>query len=256
VLSGCVVLALALPATALDTLLSRPMTAGGGVMRSSSLWVDPTGENDSDNDSIAWASFTLPLAGTVSAVKWWGQAPPSVGFWISFHNQDPNTVASQPDIFRVGAEPIGEEEFASVSATGVGGGLYQMSVNLAAPLHFEADTRYFVSIVGLTPQPWPTWSWAQSPVGTSTFWWVRGAHMYYSLGDARAVELLGTLDAGGGPCNAADLAEAYGLLDLADINAFVAGFVANSPSADLDGNGVFDLGDIGLFITAFVAGCP
>ncbi len=57
------------------------------------------------------------------------------------------------------------------------------------------------------------------------------------------------------PCPA-DLAEPFGVLDLADIGAFVAGFTAGDPVADLDGNGVLDLADINLFIASFLAGCP
>jgi hypothetical protein len=53
----------------------------------------------------------------------------------------------------------------------------------------------------------------------------------------------------------ADLAEPFGVLDLADINAFIAGFVDQSPAADLNEDGVFDLGDIGLFIESFLGGC-
>ncbi len=57
-------------------------------------------------------------------------------------------------------------------------------------------------------------------------------------------------------CNPADLVEPFGVLDLADIGAFVTGFTAQDPIADLDGNGVYDLADINLFITSFLAGCP
>ncbi len=47
-----------------------------------------------------------------------------------------------------------------------------------------------------------------------------------------------------------------GVLDLADIGAFVNGFTAQDPIADIDGNGVFDLGDINAFVASFLAGCP
>ncbi|MBZ0171376.1 MAG: FG-GAP repeat protein, partial [Phycisphaerales bacterium] len=59
-----------------------------------------------------------------------------------------------------------------------------------------------------------------------------------------------------GPCNDADLAEPFGLLDLADINAFVAAFLAGDPAADLDGNGLHDLQDVIAFGAAFLGGCP
>jgi hypothetical protein len=58
------------------------------------------------------------------------------------------------------------------------------------------------------------------------------------------------------PCNAADLAEPFGILDLSDINAFVAGFLGMDPIADIDNSGIFDLADINAFVAAFTAGCP
>jgi hypothetical protein len=47
-----------------------------------------------------------------------------------------------------------------------------------------------------------------------------------------------------------------GLYDLADINAFVTGFINQFGFADLDNNGIFDLTDITTFIDAFTSGCP
>ena len=55
----------------------------------------------------------------------------------------------------------------------------------------------------------------------------------------------------------ADLAPPAGVLDLADINAFVSGFSGNQPIADLaEPFGVYDLADVGAFVNSFVAGCP
>lgn len=59
-----------------------------------------------------------------------------------------------------------------------------------------------------------------------------------------------------GPCNAADLVPIWGVLDLADVNTFVNGFVSQLPVSDLNGDGVWDLQDIQMFIAAFIAGCP
>jgi subtilisin family serine protease len=62
--------------------------------------------------------------------------------------------------------------------------------------------------------------------------------------------------AAGNPCTA-DLAEPFGVLDLADIQAFTAAFIAGDPLADLAApTGVFDLADIQAFTAAFIAGCP
>ncbi len=59
------------------------------------------------------------------------------------------------------------------------------------------------------------------------------------------------------PCNAADIAEPFGVLDLADLSAFVSAFVAGDPAADLaEPFGVLDLADLSAFVGAFLAGCP
>ena len=63
------------------------------------------------------------------------------------------------------------------------------------------------------------------------------------------------MDLIGIPC-LADVAAPFGLLDLADVNAFVVGFVSHDPIADLDGNGLHDLTDLAMFVTSFLAGCP
>jgi hypothetical protein len=58
-------------------------------------------------------------------------------------------------------------------------------------------------------------------------------------------------------CNPADLAPPCDVLDLADINAFIAGFVAQDPITDLaQPFGVWDLADVQAFAAAFVNGCP
>ena len=54
----------------------------------------------------------------------------------------------------------------------------------------------------------------------------------------------------------ADLAEPYGVLDLADVQAFAGAFVDQLPLADLNADGIWDLADIQAFIGAFNAGCP
>jgi hypothetical protein len=55
----------------------------------------------------------------------------------------------------------------------------------------------------------------------------------------------------------ADLAPPAGVLDLADVQAFIGGFVAQDPIADLaQPFGVFDLADVQAFVASFNAGCP
>ncbi len=55
------------------------------------------------------------------------------------------------------------------------------------------------------------------------------------------------------PCPA-DL-DGNGVLNLDDIDAFVAGFLAGDLAVDLDGNGTLNVDDIDAFVSAFVAGC-
>lgn len=58
-------------------------------------------------------------------------------------------------------------------------------------------------------------------------------------------------------CGVADLAPPFGILDLADIGAFVTGFTGGDPIADLAAPlGVLDLGDISAFVSGFTGGCP
>lgn len=47
-----------------------------------------------------------------------------------------------------------------------------------------------------------------------------------------------------------------GILDLADVNAFVAAFTSQNAAADLDNNGIFDLSDILILVEAYNEGCP
>jgi hypothetical protein len=58
-------------------------------------------------------------------------------------------------------------------------------------------------------------------------------------------------------CSAADLVEPFGVLDLSDVQAFTAAFVAQDGPADLaPPSGVYDLADVQAFLDAFNAGCP
>ena len=66
----------------------------------------------------------------------------------------------------------------------------------------------------------------------------------------------GSLTVAGG-CNEADLAEPFGVLDLADVQGFASAFLAGEASADIAAPfGVLDLADVQAFIGAFLAGCP
>lgn len=55
----------------------------------------------------------------------------------------------------------------------------------------------------------------------------------------------------------ADIAEPFGVLDLADIQAFISAFTTQQAAADIaEPFGVWDLADVQAFIASFVAGCP
>jgi endonuclease/exonuclease/phosphatase family metal-dependent hydrolase len=113
----------------------------------------------------------------------------------------------------------------------------------------EGVTREFIFNSG-SPQtgqlPAPVQGFPGSPILAST---IAADHLPVVV-DFRLP--LATADA----CNAADLAEPFGVLDLSDINAFTFAFITQDSDADLDASGVFDLTDINLFVAAFVAGCP
>lgn len=177
-------------AAAQGYVYEQPMAPAGGVTRPSQLWIDPSGQNDLDSDAIAWEDFQLPQDTTITRLRWWGQVAPPLGFEIGFFNQDPGTVAVQPDIFGHGGPPISELIYTNATQTPVGGNLYRFDLDLVTPLSFAANTRYFVSVIGRTPVPYAEWRWAASSSGPNgTFWWSRGAHMYFHLPESRAMAL-------------------------------------------------------------------
>lgn len=60
----------------------------------------------------------------------------------------------------------------------------------------------------------------------------------------------------GGPCTGADMAEPYGVLDLADIQGFVQDFSAGDCFADFRPPwAVLDLQDLQAFVSSFLDGC-
>jgi hypothetical protein len=81
---------------------------------------------------------------------------------------------------------------------------------------------------------------------------------YFSQADIDAFDAIGwDIVASASPCNPADIAEPFAVLDLADVVAFVSAFTNTEPAADLAAPfGVFDLSDVVAFVTAFNDGCP
>jgi hypothetical protein len=93
----------------------------------------------------------------------------------------------------------------------------------------------------------------------TTYIWVTSAWSAISPPSAFANRITGpgVVSPVGAGCNAADLAEPFGVLDLADLQGFAGAFVAGDPSADLaPPTGVLDLADVQAFVSAFLAGCP
>jgi len=154
------------------------------------LWQDPSGQNDSDTDAIAWEDFKLTQDATLTRVRWIGEPAPSLGFQISFWPQDPNTISLQPDLF---GGPFDEHTYPSVSQTSIGNGLYSIEVQLAVPQHLLANTQYFIAIIGMTHGAFQQWRWAQGyGPNTGTFYWQRGNGSLYSrLPEDRAMTLMG-----------------------------------------------------------------
>lgn len=59
-----------------------------------------------------------------------------------------------------------------------------------------------------------------------------------------------------GPCNPADLAEPYGVLNFFDVQRFLSSFSAHNPEADLAPPiGTFDFFDVSTYLNYFSAGC-
>lgn len=97
-------------------------------------------------------------------------------------------------------------------------------------------------------------NWGENSVGT---WTLKVADE--GSGDVPtwhdfSLSVYGTAAADG--CNPADIAQPFGVLDLADVSAFISAFLAQAPTADIVPDGVWDLADVQAFILAFMAGCP
>ena len=74
--------------------------------------------------------------------------------------------------------------------------------------------------------------------------------------DANGATTETTLSLGPTPCTAADFAEPYGIVDIADVVTFLQRFGAADPSADLAApQGTIDIADVVAFLQLFGAGC-
>lgn len=105
--------------------------------------------------------------------------------------------------------------------------------------------------VGLTPSQKFRLALRNNPIGGYLIAWDddrNGNEDIY----AQNVNADGSL--GGAVCPA-DL-NGDGVLDLTDVQAFIAAFLAGDTLADITGDGVLDLADVQAFIASFTAGCP
>ena len=150
----------------------------GGVP--SQWWFDPTGQNNLDSDAEAYDNFLLAQATSISSIEWWGDAGPSVGFFVGFYNQDPNTVGFQPDLPQIhGHPPLTYQTVTKVSQTLVANGQYHFSATLPQPVSLAAGTRYFVSVADSMPTAFATWGWSAGTGGD-------GRCFYYQLAGSPA----------------------------------------------------------------------
>ena len=75
--------------------------------------------------------------------------------------------------------------------------------------------------------------------------------------DAIRISSLNCEDPVDQPCSPADLAAPFGIVDIDDVDAFIAAFIAGDAVADLAPPiGIVDIDDVDTFISLFLAGCP
>ncbi len=196
-LSASLVLGLLVAVAPAQVFVSQPPMANGGVYRSSQLWIDPgPNGNDLDSDAIAYSGFVFNQTSTIKRIDWWGKGVHELGFQIEFWRQDPGTTAYQPlGVFRdAGAHPDASLLTTNYNTEPVGSFSHHW-LDLAQPITLggnnAANPRWFIAIIALTQVPYATWDWAQGTNGTGTFFWIRGAHMFFSTGDARSFVLTG-----------------------------------------------------------------
>lgn len=258
----------ALAASALaTTLVTQLPPTNGGTMRWSKLWIDPIGDNDSDNDAICWEDFVLSAPATLTHLEWWGSGAAELGFRIDFWRQDPGTAAYQPlavfDVYGPDPSPVHPEARFTVtpaqySATPGPGGLTHYVLELPTPVDLAANDasnpRWFVAVIARSANFSQQWSWAQGLGGSNrTYWWIRGAHMFYSLGEGRAMIIGGTVAAACPGDTNGD-----GVVDFADLNEVLSTFnlVAPGQPGDVNDDGRVDFADLNIVISAFNQPCP
>jgi hypothetical protein len=251
-------------AASADVLVDQVPVTGGGTMRGSQLWQDPSGDgNDLDSDTVCWQDFVLAAPTTIDHVEWWGLGACEIGFRIEIWPQDPGTIAYQPlGVFSYGGSTNPPQPtftidvaLASVVQTAGPGGIVHYTVDLPTPMALPANTpqnpRWFIGVIGLTAQPYAPWNWAKGTGGsTKSYRWLHGSGgpSFQVLPEGRALKL----ESPNAPCSA-DL-DGNHAVDAADLAAML-GQWGSAGTADLNGSGLVDAGDLAVLLGAW-GGCP
>lgn len=159
---------------------------------------------------------TLPV---ITLVKWGftGVADARLGAWV---------------------RPVNGRGELVVESEGLGGTWSPVATLLASPRDPARLTRWEVALPGTMLVPGDRKLRLRSVGGT---WDVDD--LFVTRGSPTTHE----------PC-LADL-NSDGVVDLADLNAFVSMYVSQQPGADVDGNGIVDAGDASGFVQVFLGGC-
>lgn len=170
------------------------------------------------------------------------------GPWFTFERTADDLFPTQPWVWEPGGWTGEEQDWSKPVDPG-------LSVSDFAGLSAADGIGLYAGSAGGTPFDL---GWLTDGQGEPvTLGWVR--FVRFSDPSGMQGEICGVMDVPDSQtgCNAADLAVPVGVLDLADISAFVGEFVAGGSLADLaEPAGVLDLADISAFVAAFAGGCP
>lgn len=130
-----------------------------------------------------------------------------------------------------------------VDVAATGGQWHHFQVTVTDQMMLDVgDFPPYATSVSILPLRFFGGDYGTDPLPQGTIYW---DDLCYVQGD---------LPAG---CNAADIAEPFNVLDLADITAFITAFTTQADEADIaEPFGVWDLSDITAFVGEFLDGCP